>query len=309
MRLGYYPGCSLHGTAREFDESLRAVAAPLGLELVEVDDWSCCGATSAHSTSRLLSVALPARNLALAAEQGHDQVLAPCAACYNRLASARHAVASDAALAAQVPGLIGRPFANSVAARNVVEVLREQLGTLRERAVRPLAGLKIACYYGCLLVRPAEVCAFDDPEAPVSMEEVVAATGATAVAWSRRLDCCGGGFSLTRTASAVRLSREILDDARAAGADAIVVACPMCHSNLDFRQKALVRRGEEGLPVLFLSELVGLALGLDAETLGLERHFVDTRSFVTRALAPKPPATKPASVAARPAAAAQKGAS
>ena len=308
MRLGYYPGCSLHGTAREFDESLRAVAGPLGLELVEVDDWSCCGATSAHATNHLLSVALPARNLALAAEQGHDQVLAPCAACYNRLASARHAVASDAALAAKVPELIGRPFPNSVAARNVVEVLREQLGTLREKAVRPLAGLKIACYYGCLLVRPAEVCAFDDPEAPVSMEEVVAATGATAVAWSRRLDCCGGGFSLTRTASAVRLSREILDDARAAGADAIVVACPMCHSNLDFRQKTLVRRGEEGLPVLFLSELVGLALGLDAETLGLERHFVDTRGFVTRALAPKPPATKPAHGDARPAAAAQKGA-
>ena len=309
MRLGYYPGCSLHGTAREFDESLRAVAPSLGLELVEVDDWSCCGATSAHATNHLLSVALPARNLALAAEQGHDQVLAPCAACYNRLASARHAVASDAALAAKVPELIGRPFTNEVAARNVVEVLREQAGTLRERAVRPLTGLKVACYYGCLLVRPSEVCTFDDPEAPVSMEEVVAATGATAVAWNRRLDCCGGGFSLSRTGSAVRLSREILDDARAAGADAIVVACPMCHSNLDFRQGALVRRGEAELPVLFLSELVGLALGLDAERLGLERHFVSTRAFVERAVAPRPPAAaKPGAGAAKPAAAPAKAA-
>jgi heterodisulfide reductase subunit B len=305
VRVGYFPGCSLHGTAREFDESLRAVAGPLGLELVEVNDWSCCGATSAHATNHLLSVALPARNLALAAEQGHDQVLAPCAACYNRLASARHAVASDAALAAQIPDLIGRPFPNSVTARNVVEVLREQLGTLREKTVRPLAGLKIACYYGCLLVRPSEVCTFDDPEAPVSMEEVVAATGATAVAWNRRLDCCGGGFSLSRTGSVVRLSREILDDARSAGADAIVVACPMCHSNLDFRQGALVRRGEAELPVLFLSELVGLALGLDARTLGLERHFVSTKGFVERAMAEKPapapkqpPAVKPAAAPA-----------
>jgi heterodisulfide reductase subunit B len=290
VRVGYYPGCSLHGTARELDESLRAVAPTLGVELVEVADWSCCGATSAHATDHLLSVALPARNLALAAEQGHDQLLAPCAACYNRLASARHAVASDAALAARLPDVIGRPFPSDVKPLNLVEILRGQIDVLRERTVLPLAGLKVACYYGCLLVRPSEVCTFDDPEAPVSMEEVVAATGATAVAWTRRLDCCGGAFSISRSASVVRLSRAILDDARAAGADAIVVACPMCHSNLDFRQKALVRRGEASLPVLYLSELVGLALGIDAEALGLGRHFVDTEAFVARATAPKPPA-------------------
>jgi heterodisulfide reductase subunit B len=300
VRVGYYPGCSLHGTARELDESLRAVAPSLSLELVEVRDWSCCGATSAHATSHLLSVALPARNLALAAEQGHDQVLAPCAACYNRLASARHAAASDAALAEKLPELIGRPFPADVVPRNLVEILRARIDVLRERTVRPLAGLKVACYYGCLLVRPSEICTFDDPEAPVSMEEVVAATGATAVAWNRRLDCCGGAFSVARTGSVVRLSREILDAARAAGADAIVVACPMCHSNLDFRQKALVRRGEVELPVLYLSELVGLALGVDAEALGLGRHFVDTRDFVARALAPKP--TGPSPAAAKPAA-------
>ena len=294
MRVGYYPGCSLHGTARELDESLRAVAPPLGLELVELKDWSCCGATSAHATSHLLSVALPARNLALAEEQGHDQLLAPCAACYNRLASARHAVASDEALAGTIEDVLGRPFPSAVAPRNLVEVLRARLDLLRERAVRPLTGLKVACYYGCLLVRPSEVCSFDDPEDPVSMEEVVAATGATPVVWRRRLDCCGGAFSVARTGSVVRLSRAILDDARSAGADAIAVACPMCHSNLDFRQKALVRRGEAELPVLYLSELVGLALGLDAETLGLGRHFVDTKAFVEKALAPKAaPAAKP----------------
>ena len=296
MKLGYYPGCSLHGTAREFDESLRAVAATLDVELVEVHDWSCCGATSAHATDHLLSVALPARNLALAEAQGHDQVLAPCAACYNRLASARHEIATDRALAEKMPGLLGRPFRNGVAARNVVEVFRDRLAAIKEKAVKPLTGLKVACYYGCLLVRPAAVCGFDDPEAPVSMEEVVKATGATPVAWNLRLDCCGGAFSVSRKGSVVRLSRAILDDARAAGADAIVVACPMCHSNLDFRQKALVRRGEAGMPILFLSELVGLALGLPADTLGLDRHFVDTRAFVTRALNPPPP---PASAPAR----------
>ena len=305
MNIGLYPGCSLEGSSREYAESLRAIAPHIGLELKELEGWNCCGASAAHSLDHLLALSLPARILAEAERQQMQDLLVPCAACYNRLASARHAVASDAALAAQIPDLIGRPFPNSVTARNVVEVLREQLGTLREKTVRPLAGLKIACYYGCLLVRPSEVCTFDDPEAPVSMEEVVAATGATAVAWNRRLDCCGGGFSLSRTGSVVRLSREILDDARAAGADAIVVACPMCHSNLDFRQGALVRRGEAELPVLFLSELVGLALGLDARTLGLERHFVSTKGFVERAMAEKPapapkqpPAVKPAAAPA-----------
>ena len=282
MRVGYYPGCSLHGTSREFDESLRAVAEPLGVELAEVDDWSCCGATSAHATNHLLSVALPARNLALAEAQGHAEVLAPCAACYNRLAGARHEIATDAALAAKMPELIGRPFANTVTVRNVVEVLHGLLPAIKAATAQPLAGLKVACYYGCLLVRPAEVCRFDDAEDPVTMEEVVRATGATPVAWDMRLECCGGAFSVSRTPSVVRLGRAILNDARAAGADAIVVACPMCHSNLDFRQAAMVRRGEAAMPVLFLSEIVGLALGVAPDRLGLGRHFTSTKPLLAR---------------------------
>jgi heterodisulfide reductase subunit B len=280
MRIGYYPGCSLHGTSREFDESLRAVASALGIELVEVDDWSCCGATSAHATNHLLGVALASRNLALAETQGHEEVLAPCAACYNRLAAARHELAHDASLAARIPGLIGRPFANGVAVRNVVELLRGAVPTIKAKVVTPLSGLKLACYYGCLLLRPAPVCGFDDPEAPASMEDVVAAAGATPVAWNLRTECCGGAFSISRTFSVVRLGRAILADARAAGADAIVVACPMCHSNLDFRQRAMAARGAAEMPVLLLSEVVGLALGIGPDRLGLHRHYVDTRKLL-----------------------------
>jgi heterodisulfide reductase subunit B2 len=280
MKLGYFPGCSLHGTSREFDESLRAVALTVGVELAELDDWSCCGATSAHATNHLLGVALPARNLAVAESQGHDAVLAPCAACFNRLAAARHEIAADEALARRMPELLGRPFSNGVAVRNVVDVLRELVPAIRAKTVKPLTGVKVACYYGCLLLRPAEVCNFDDPEAPVSMEEVVEATGATPVAWNMRLECCGAGFSIPRTGSVVRLGRAILEDARAAGAHAIVVACPMCHSNLDFRQKAMARRGETGMPILFLSELVGLALGIEPDRLGLDRHYVSTKGLL-----------------------------
>ncbi len=283
MRIGYYPGCSLHATSREYDESLRAIARGLDLELVEIEDWSCCGATSAHATDHLLSVALPARNLALAEAQGHDEVLAPCAACYNRLASARHQIGASPELAARVGEVLARPFANRVAVRSAVEVMRERAATLEAAVTTPLTGLKVACYYGCLLVRPPEVCAFDDPEQPTSMEEVVRATGAEAVTWNRRLDCCGGAFSLARTASVLRLGREILDDARRAGARMVVVACPMCHSNLDFRQRATLERGVEPMPVLFLGELVGLAFGLEPKALGLGRHFVDTAKVARRA--------------------------
>lgn len=288
MTIGYYPGCSLEGTAREYDESVRLTAAALDIELKEVDDWSCCGATSAHSVNHLLSLALPARNLALAESAGHDAVMAPCAACYNRLARANHEVGADSALAEQMPKLIGRPFNNSVKVRTVVDVLREAIPAIKSKATKPLDGLKVACYYGCLLMRPPEICGSDDPENPTSMEDVAKAAGAQPVSWNLRLDCCGGSMSVPRTGSVVRLSRAILDDARAAGAAAIVVACPMCHSNLDFRQKALVRRGEAEMPVLFLTELVGLALGLPAKELGLERHFVSVKSLLEK----KPVAAK-----------------
>ena len=288
MTLAYYPGCSLHGTSREFDESFRAVAVALGIGLQEIDDWSCCGASSAHPTNHTLGVALPARNLALAAEQGADGVVAPCAACFNRLAAARYELGHDAELAARMPDILGRPFANDVAVRNVVDVLLEQAPRIKELAAAQRqppapAHLNLAAYYGCLLVRPSEVTGFDDAEQPSTMEAVISACGATPVRWSMAVECCGGAFSISRTSSVLRLSRGIIRDARANGADAIVVACPLCHSNLDFRQAAMAMRGEEPMPVLFITQLVGLALGIPEKTLGLARHFVDARPLLAKA--------------------------
>lgn len=273
MKLGYFPGCSLHGSGKELSESLAAVAPALGVELEEVRDWACCGASSAHALNPLLAAALPARTLALAEKQGLDRVMAPCAACYNRLSGARHHIAKDPAFGARVGAAIEMPFRNSVGVLSIVEMLKALLPAIEEKRTRPLAGLKLACYYGCLLVRPADVTGFDDVEQPTSMEAIVSATGATPVAWNRKLDCCGGGFSLSRTGSVIRLGRTILDDARAAGADAIVTACPMCQSNLDFRQAAMRSAGE--MPILYLTQVVGLALGLSDESLGLGRHFVN----------------------------------
>jgi heterodisulfide reductase subunit B len=188
---------------------------------------------------------------------------------------------------ARLVEIIGRPFANSVAVRSVVSLLRGEAAAIEERTAatltpNPLEGLKLAAYYGCLLVRPPELAGDDDPEAPTSMDEVIAACGADAVDWNMKVECCGGAFSVSRTSSVVRLGRAIIEDARSHGAEAIVVACPLCHSNLDLRQKAMMARGEAPVPVLFVTQVVGLALGLPAAELGLDRHFVDTEPFIRR---------------------------
>ena len=284
--VAYYPGCSLHGTSPEYDESLRAVVEALGIPLAEIPDWNCCGASSGHTTDHLLGVALPARNLALAEAQGFDRVLAPCAACYNRLASARLAVTEEEGLAERMPEILGRPFANTVEVFNAVQLLHEHAALIKEKVAaslagpNPLQGVKLAAYYGCLLVRPPEISGGDDAEQPMQMDDIINACGADDVDWNMKVECCGGAFSVSRTSSVVRLGRSIIEDARRNGAEAIVVACPLCHSNLDLRQKAMTTRGEQPLPILFVTQVVGLALGLPAESLGLNRHFVATAPFL-----------------------------
>jgi heterodisulfide reductase subunit B len=294
MKIGYFPGCSLDSTAKEFDQSLQAIAVASGIELEEIKDWACCGATSGHATNHLLSIALPARTLALAEAQQLDRVMAPCAACYSRLATARHEMASDKKLFGKVHQILKRDFTNSVQVMNIAELLREHLPAIKDKVTHPLKDLKVACYYGCLLVRPPKVVGFDDAENPTSMEEVVKALGATPISWNKRLDCCGGGFSLSRTGSVIRLGKEIFEDAQAAGAQAMVVACPMCHSNLDLRQKAIAQHTSKPLemPILFVTQLVGLAMGLGDQVLGLNRHFVSAQSVVDRALTKALPAAR-----------------
>lgn len=284
--LAYYPGCSLHGTEPEYDESLRAVVEALGIAIAEIPDWNCCGASSGHTTDHLLGVALPARNLALAEAAGFDRVLAPCAACYNRLAAAHLAVAEDADLAERMPDILGRPFANSVDVMSVATLLRDVAPTIAEMAAaprqtpNPMVGVKLASYYGCLLVRPPELAAGDDPERPMFLDEVVEACGAEPVDWNMKVECCGGAFSVSRTSSVLRMGRAIIEDARRAGAEALVVACPLCHTNLDLRQKAMESRGEPRMPVLFITQVVGLALGLSPGSLGLKRHFIPTEPLL-----------------------------
>lgn len=276
MRIGYYPGCSLLGSSKEFDESVRTVLKALGVELVEVPDWSCCGASSAHILDHGLSLALPARILALAEQAGLDEVLAPCAACSNRLVSTQKELVEHPERRAEVESAIGLPYRGTVRILNILEVLDRVKDRIEVKA--PFAR-KVASYYGCLLVRPAKVVNFDRPEDPRSMDTLVAKAGATPVEWPFKTECCGAAFSVARTDLVAKLSGRILDGAVKRGAEAIVVACPLCHSNLDLRRPEINDHLGQDLrtPVLFVTQVIGLAMGLDPKALGLPRHMVEVR--------------------------------
>lgn len=269
MNFTYYPGCSLHGSSREYNLSTRAVARALGLELVELDDWVCCGASSGHSLDETLSLALPALNLKRAAEAGRD-LLVPCAACYNRLKSVDRAASENAGTRESLRDLVGYE-GGGPAVLNWIELLTGRVGLESLRAVvrKPLAGLRAAPYYGCLLVRPAEIMGFDHPEHPRSMDAVLRAVGAEPVTWASRAECCGGSLALSRGEIVTGLVDNIVGSAIEAGAQVIVSACPLCLENLDGRQKT--RR----LPVLYLTEILGLAMALAEARPWMKKHITD----------------------------------
>jgi heterodisulfide reductase subunit B len=278
--LAYYPGCSLHGTSGEFDASFKATARALGLTLLEIPGWECCGNTAAHSINRLLSTALPVNELAkVEQDMKLDAVAVPCAACYSRFKTGAHEVAEDAETAADVRAVVGRPYNGGVEVHNLIDVYHDAVGldALESRVTRPFRGLKVACYYGCLLTRPPKVTLADDPEYPMHMDEVVKALGCEPVQWNYKTDCCGASLALTEQGIVDDLVGRILNDARACGAEAVAVACPLCQVNLDGRQVEITKKqgGWRSMPVVFLSQLVGRAIGIDDKTLGLSKHLVD----------------------------------
>jgi heterodisulfide reductase subunit B2 len=276
MTLGFYPGCSLKGSSREYAESVLAVAKAFDINLEEINDWNCCGATAAHNMNRDLSFALPARILSLAEKQGMTEIVVPCAACYSRLTVTKHELNADEKLRKRIIEVNGMDYKGSVEVLNIIQMMDKYITpNLDKKVVKPF-DKKVACYYGCLLVRPHEILKFDREEDPQSMDELVLKAGATPIDWAFKTECCGAGLSVSRTSSVARLSGLIVEDAKARGAEAIVVACPMCHSNLDMRRKEINQfLGEKvDIPVLYVSQVVGLAVGIDRKELSLNRHFV-----------------------------------
>ena len=285
MKYAYYPGCSAHSTARDMHESALAVAGALGLDLIEPAGWTCCGATAAHQTDPVLAASLPAASLLKVRDMGLDMVV-NCAACYNRMKVANHEVSTDPAMRKKVSDAVGRDYDGSVKVRHIVEVLLEDVGldAIKNSIKQSLNGLKVACYYGCLLVRPHEVTNFDDPENPASLDRLVTAMGGISLDWPHKVECCGGGLSMSRTDVVVSLTDSIVGMAKAAGARCIAVSCPMCQINLDMRQQDIEKqtRTRHDMPVLYVTQLLGLCLGIPPDRLGLNKLMISPESVIEK---------------------------
>lgn len=303
--IAYYPGCSLHSLSSELDASTRTVAAELGLALVEPEGWTCCGSSAAHGRDHVLATTLPMQNLGLIEKSGFSEVCAPCSACFFRFKSALadmgYAVSASQeegaephptplpgreretkALRATVEKRTGYAYQNRLRVLTVLDLFTEKVSreAVAGRVTRPLRGLRVVSYYGCLLTRPPAITGAAHAENPQQMDTLVAAAGADAIDWSYKTDCCGGSLSLTRTELALDLTRKLIVAARRLNADAIATSCPMCHVNLDARQAQLGLDFQ--IPVLYITQLMGLAFGLPGRRLALDKHMVSTAPVTRR---------------------------
>jgi heterodisulfide reductase subunit B2 len=287
MSIAFYPGCSLHGIAREYGRSAALVCARLGIHLIEVEDWNCCGTTAAHSLDHELALSLSARNLSIVNRMNLDRVVTPCAGCFSRLKSCAHELGSSKTARDKMEKQIDAPLTILPDVSHLLQLMVEsvELKGLAAAVTRPLKGLKFGAYYGCLLTRPRGIARFDDSEQPTSMDRLIRAIGAETVSWSHKAECCGGAFAASQTDIVVDLGGQVLEAARQAGADALVVACPMCQVNLDTRQQAIeeARGVRYNLPVIYFTQLMGMAYGFSSRQLGLDRMLVSPLPLLRRA--------------------------
>lgn len=281
MKLSYYPGCSMHATGKDFDESLKAVCVALGVELKELADWNCCGASATHTADPEVSYNLSMRNLSMAEKLGNDLVTA-CPACFTHLKHGQHEAKarggkSDAGA-----------FNGTIRPRHLLDVVHEDIGmdAVAGLVKNKLKGLKPVSYYGCLMVRPPEVVEMDNAENPMFMDDVMEAVGAEPIDWSFKTDCCGGSLSIPRADVVVSLVSKLYAEALDAGANCIVTACPLCHVNVDSRQaQAGQALGVQlNMPVFYFTELMGVAFGLSDYPKWLGRHIVDGMPLIESVL-------------------------
>ena len=277
MKVSYYPGCSLEGSARDYRESVEGVCKRLGIELVELEDWNCCGATAAHSMKHRASIELPGRNLVLAENAGSDLV-APCPMCFNRLKAAEKALLKEPA------GHYRYTIKGNVRIWDLADFMarEEVLEIIASKVTNPLKGVKAVCYYGCMTSRPPKITDAKNCENPVSMDRILERLGAEAIDWPYKTDCCGASHVVDRPDMVFKMVGKLYQRALEAGANCIVVSCQMCQANLDIYQDKI---GEQMgtavyLPIIYFTELVGLAMKERRVETWLSRHFVDPLKFL-----------------------------
>ncbi|HEY5910762.1 MAG TPA: CoB--CoM heterodisulfide reductase iron-sulfur subunit B family protein [Verrucomicrobiae bacterium] len=281
MKYSYFPGCSLKGLGRAYEESLLPVMKHLGVDLLEMEDWNCCGATAYMAIDEAKACVLAARNLALAEKSGCQQVLAPCAACYLVLNKMKHYVHDYPAMKTTMDralGAIGLSYSGNTPVRHPLDVLVNDVGVeaIRQKVRKPLKGLKVACYYGCQIVRPYAT--FDDQYNPVSMDRVLEALGASIIRFPLKTKCCGGSLTGTVPEAGIRLVYILHNEAKKRGADCLATVCPLCQFNLDgYHAQVRAQYGEVLVPAVYFTQLMGLAFGLPEQELGLHRAAIPFR--------------------------------
>jgi heterodisulfide reductase subunit B len=279
-----------------------AISAPLGLEIEEIDDWNCCGATEYFAINLLAAYSLITRNLALAEKQfGKRDLIAPCSACFLNLSKADAYMQEDAPLAEKVNLSLaagGLHYdAGTIKTRHLLQVLMEDIGldAIKTRVTKPLKGLRIAPYYGCLIVRPGYLSKFDNTEYPTSLDELMQSLGATVVDFPLKAACCGGHMTQLNQHIALDMLRVLLQNAADYQADVIVTLCPMCQLNLDAYQGDVNRffKTKYNIPILYFTQMIGLAFGMDAKTLGIGKELVDARRALAKIGVEIPPEEPP----------------
>ena len=287
MTLAYYPGCSLQHSSAEFDRATRRLLAALSVETKDVPDWTCCGSTPAHMMDHLLAQALAARNLRQAALVG-DEMLAPCPSCYQREKNAEVEIHKSDEFRAEVNEVLERPYTSQVTVYALPEYLTKFVGEEKIAALVKvdLSQLKVVPYYGCLLGRPSDLIGERDNEQPMMMDLLLQAAGVDVKWWNYKTECCGASVGMPKMEIQRRLSGKVIQQALAAGAEAIVVCCPLCHVNLDLKQAQINKYlgTEYQVPILYLPQVLGVALGLSFDDVMLEKNVVDPRPLVKRAI-------------------------
>ena len=283
MKVSYFPGCTLNTMGKGFDNAVRAFAAAVGLELAELPEWNCCGATYPLIIDNMLELAAPAHILVAARNEGSTLTTA-CTTCYNVLKRTNGFIRAHVEERDRINTFIEAEYSGEVEVKDILHLLRDDVGfdAVRDKVQTPLQGLKLACYYGCMVLRPPAEVAYDDPDHPQSLDDLMAALGATAVDFPHKNECCGAYLAVKDPAVTREMVYTILKSAQAAGAQAMVTNCPLCQFNLDRQQAQMhqLRAGYQPIPVFYFSQLLGVALGLDASEYGWERHYVDARPLL-----------------------------
>lgn len=281
MEISYYPGCSLQSSAKEYQMSAEVVCKHLGMELIEIEDWNCCGALEVSSLNSTLAMSLVARNLKITSERS-DKLAVACNACLNNLVSVQHKLSSNEELRQKISRMLNYEF-REIEIKHILDLIWNDVGldVIEKSVKKELKGLKTVSYYGCLSVRPSKIMKSDDPDNPTRLDDIISILGGEPLEFTSKTKCCGGGILMTYRDKALKMAEEILSEAHERGAQCILTACPLCQMTLEtVSQKANISPNGDKIPILYFTQLMGLSFGIEPKKLGLHKNLVSPETVI-----------------------------